>query len=115
MTETSPAICTTPPSMWKKCLGSIGVVVPNTEVKIVPVDDPNGAALGPNEQGELFVRGPQVMPRYHNNPKATEEVFVDGWLRTGDMAYYDDDKILWITDRLKELIKVCILFHNNSV
>lgn len=106
MTETSPVLCMTPPEIWKDCLGSIGKTIPNTEIKIVGVDDPKGIPLGPNERGEMLVRGPQVMPRYHNNEKATDEVFCDGWLRTGDMAYYDEKKILWITDRLKELIKV---------
>lgn len=113
MTETSPAISFTPPDIWRECLGSIGRVVCNTEAKIVALDDGTGTPLGPNEKGELFVKGPQVMSRYHNNPKATAEVFMDGWLRTGDMAYYDDQKILWLTDRLKELIKVRTL--NNII
>ncbi len=61
---------------------------------------------GPNEEGELWIRGPQVMKGYHNNPKATAETITgDGWLRTGDLGLIDDDGELWIRDRLKELIK----------
>lgn len=57
--------------------------------------------------GELYVRGPQVMKGYFENPEANKSVFTPGgWLRTGDMAYYDDDRDFYITDRLKELIKV---------
>lgn len=104
MTETSPGITLTYPDIWKDCMGSIGLCMPNTQLKVVSIE--NGQNLGPNEQGELFVKGPQVMRGYHNNPEATKEVFQDGWLRTGDMVYYNDKNIFYITDRLKELIKV---------
>lgn len=57
--------------------------------------------------GELWVRGPQVMKGYHNNPAANEETFrPGGWMRTGDLGYYDEEFAFYITDRLKELIKV---------
>lgn len=85
-------------------LGSLGKPVPNTEVKVTSIDDREGAPLGPNEMGELLVRGPQVMKGYYNRPE--ENVFLDGWFRTGDMVYYNDQGFLFITDRLKELIKV---------
>jgi hypothetical protein len=62
--------------------------------------------LGPMETGELYIRGPQVMAGYHNNPEATRATIDDeGWLRTGDIAYYDRDGYFYIVDRLKELIK----------
>ncbi|MFC6639704.1 AMP-binding enzyme [Sulfitobacter sediminilitoris] len=62
--------------------------------------------VSPGEDGELWVRGPQVMKGYLNNAKATAETIVeDGWLRTGDIAHFDSDGYLFITDRLKELIK----------
>lgn len=83
---------------------SLGKPVPNTEVKVIAVDDPKGIPLGPNQQGELLVRGPQVMKGYFN--RTEENVFLDGWLRTGDMMYYNKQGFLFITDRLKELIKV---------
>lgn len=63
--------------------------------------------LGPNQNGELWVRGPQVMKGYWRNPKATAETLTpDGWLRTGDIGYYDDENKFFISGRLKELIKV---------
>lgn len=63
--------------------------------------------LGPNQDGELWVRGPQVMKGYWRNPKATAETLTpDGWLRTGDIGYYDDENKFFISGRLKELIKV---------
>lgn len=83
---------------------SLGKPVPNTEVKIIAIDDVEGKPLGPNQQGELLVRGPQVMKGYLNRPE--ENVFLDGWFRTGDMMYYNEQGFLFITDRLKELIKV---------
>ncbi|KAL3266074.1 hypothetical protein HHI36_010260 [Cryptolaemus montrouzieri] len=105
MTEASPVIALT--NKKKRCPpGSTGIPVPNTEFKIVDISNPNGPSLGPNQTGELLVRGPQIMRGYHNRPEETENTITDGWLRTGDIAFYDDDKNLTITDRLKELIKV---------
>lgn len=75
-------------------------------VKILPVDDPNGEPLGPNQTGECYIKGGNVMERYHNRPKETEETLIDGWLRTGDMFYYDENRNFFVTDRIKELIKV---------
>lgn len=93
--------------LGSKNYGSVGFPTPNTEAKIVRPDDSEFRGLGPNESGELLVRGPQVMLGYHNNEKATKETITpDGWLRTGDIAYYNDKKEFYITDRLKELIKV---------
>jgi acyl-CoA synthetase (AMP-forming)/AMP-acid ligase II len=61
---------------------------------------------GPGEEGELWVRGPQVMKGYLNNPDATAETLTEGgWLRTGDLAVIDADGFMFIRDRLKELIK----------
>lgn len=108
MTETSPCVFITSPRRKNELgyVGSVGEPVSQTEVKIVPVTDVNGEPLGPNETGELFIKGPQVMKQYHNKPEETKQAFVDGWLRTGDMVYYDENKMFYITDRLKELIKV---------
>ncbi|MFN8498309.1 MAG: 4-coumarate--CoA ligase family protein [Anaerolineae bacterium] len=84
--------------------GSIGTLIPNTEAQIV--DLAQGEALGPGAQGELWIRGPQVMKGYHNNPEATARtVDRDGWLHTGDVAVADADGYFWILDRIKELIK----------
>lgn len=84
--------------------GSIGVLVPNTEGKIADID--TQAALGVRQDGEIWVRGPQIMKGYLNQPEATTAmVDGDGWLHTGDIGYCDEDGYFWIVDRLKELIK----------
>ncbi|XP_049875369.1 uncharacterized protein LOC126373308 [Pectinophora gossypiella] len=102
LTETSPVVALSPKGLER--YGSVGPALPSTELKIV---DGNLKNLGPNETGELLVRGPQVMRGYSDNPQANAEVFtVDGWFRTGDLAVIDDDGFVTIADRLKELIKV---------
>lgn len=84
--------------------GSIGPAIPNTECKIA--DLVSGDALATGEEGEVWVRGPQVMKGYLNNPTATRNtVDEDGWLHTGDIGYVDEDGYFYIVDRLKELIK----------
>ncbi|CAK1582579.1 unnamed protein product [Parnassius mnemosyne] len=102
LTETSPVVSLTPRGL--KNYGSVGYPIPNTELKIV---DSGMKSLGPNEKGELLVKGPQVMRGYRNNVQANTESFtVDGWFRTGDIAVGDDSGMITISDRLKELIKV---------
>ena len=84
--------------------GTIGPLVPNTECRII--DPASGADLGPGEDGELLIRGPQVMRGYLNNPEATAATLdADGWLHTGDIGHADSDGYFTIVDRLKELIK----------
>ncbi len=84
--------------------GSVGQLSPDTYGKVV---DPTGKSLAANETGELMIKGPQVMMGYLNDAEKTAECLSeDGWLRTGDVAHYDDDGFFYITDRLKELIKV---------
>jgi 4-coumarate--CoA ligase len=102
MTETSPVTHLTPPGKFKP--GSVGVGAPNTETRIVePV---TGADLGVGEDGEVCVRGPQVMLGYLNNQAATDAMIDrDGWLHTGDIGHVDADGHLFVVDRLKELIK----------
>jgi acyl-CoA synthetase (AMP-forming)/AMP-acid ligase II len=104
LTETSPAthIVPIPPAAQKP--GSIGPPVPNTEVRVVDVV--TGEPLPHGETGELVLRGPQVMKGYLDNPGATANMISDdGWLRTGDIGYADDDGYFFIVDRAKELIK----------
>ncbi|MGW9113628.1 AMP-binding protein [Microbacterium sp. NPDC055683] len=90
-------------------LSSIGPAVPATEVRIVDIDDGREIAVpadGRSASGELWVRGPQVMLGYLDNPEATAAtITADGWLRTGDIAAYDAAGAVYIVDRLKELIK----------
>ena len=103
MTEASPASHYTPPGTERQ--GKAGLLVPNTECRMV--DPATGADVGPGVPGEVWVRGPQVMKGYLNNPTATAAtVDADGWLHTGDIGVIDDDGYLEVTDRLKELIKV---------
>lgn len=105
LTETSPVILMG--LRGSNNYSSVGEPTPNSQAKIVDISDPTNTGLGPNIVGELLVRGPQVMKGYHNRPDATKEMIIENdWMRTGDMAYYDDDGQFYITDRLKELIKV---------
>ena len=78
--------------------------MPNTECRIVDVA--SGAELGPGEEGEVCVRGPQVMRGYLDDPEATAAtVDADGWLHTGDVGRADEDGYVVLVDRVKELIK----------
>jgi 4-coumarate--CoA ligase len=104
LTETSPMV--TISAIGSKNYASVGNLSRDTEAKIVDVDDEEHLGLGPNMTGELWVKGPQVMSGYHKNEKATRETLINGWLRTGDIGHYDENFEFYITDRLKELIKV---------
>ena len=102
MTELSPVSHATPEGQYRP--GTSGVTLPNTECRIV--DPETGQDLGVGERGELWVRGPQVMQGYLNNPSATAETIDgEGWLHTGDVAIIDEHHHMSIVDRLKELIK----------
>ena len=102
MTELSPVTHSTPTGAFKP--GSIGMTIANTEVRVV--DASSGEDLDIDEDGELWIRGPQVMKGYLNNPQATAATIdEDGWLHTGDIGHVDSDGHFYIVDRLKELIK----------
>lgn len=104
MTEASPVL-TCVGAFGEDRPGSVGPLVEATEGRIV--DPVSGEDVAPGEPGELWARGPQVMPGYLANEEATATTIVDGgWLRTGDIATADADGWITITDRLKELIKV---------
>ena len=103
MTEASPVTHYTPADGERA--GKVGPLVPSTELRIV--DPGTGADLGEGEAGEVWIRGPQVMKGYLNNPAATSvTVDADGWLHTGDVGIVDAEGYLEVVDRLKELIKV---------
>jgi acyl-CoA synthetase (AMP-forming)/AMP-acid ligase II len=86
------------------CLGSVGVLVPGSEAKIV--DPATGKDLSPYEEGEICIRGPHMMKGYYRNEEATRQTIdTDGWLHTGDIGKFDQEEFLYITDRCKELIK----------
>ncbi len=103
MTETSPVVTMNPPKAIQ--VGTIGIPVPGTDVKIVDAEEQE---LGLGESGELCVKGPQVMTGYWQREEATKETFTaDGeWLKTGDVAMIQDDGYLKIVDRKKDMILV---------
>ena len=104
LTETSPTTHWVIDKLAGTMPGSIGPAVPNTECRIVDVATEQDVRVG--ESGELWIRGPQVMKGYLNNPKATAHAIDDdGWFRSGDVARLAEDGSLWIVDRIKELIK----------
>lgn len=104
LTETSPVthMCSEKPAEIKN--GSIGQCIPSTECKIVQLE--TGEALGIRQEGELYIRGPQVMKGYLNRPENTAQTIdQEGWLHTGDIGYADEEGHFFIVDRAKELIK----------
>jgi acyl-CoA synthetase (AMP-forming)/AMP-acid ligase II len=104
LTETSPVTHAARVGRDGLKTAGIGPPVPNTEAKIL--DTITGAELGRNQEGEVCVRGPQVMTGYLNRPDATAAMIdPDGWLHTGDIGYADADGNFFIVDRVKELIK----------
>lgn len=105
MTESGPVTHYTPRAGPHTRPGSVGQCVPNTEFEIV--DAATGGSLGPRAEGEIWIRGPQIMKGYLNEPEATAlALHPDGWLRTGDIGYTDEQGYLYIVDRVKEMIKV---------
>jgi acyl-CoA synthetase (AMP-forming)/AMP-acid ligase II len=105
MTESCSCITAHPPDKYDyKYAHSGGAVVASTEVKIIKED---GTEAGVNESGEVLARGPQVVMGYLNNAEATANTFdSDGWLHTGDQGAIDEEGMIHINDRIKELIKV---------
>jgi long-chain acyl-CoA synthetase len=102
LTETSPvAVCN--PIDGTERIGTIGIPVPNTDVKVI---DDNGKDLPTGEKGELCIKGPQVMKGYWNRPDETAKVMDGEWFKTGDIAVIDEDGFVKIVDRKKEMILV---------
>jgi len=100
MTETSPLVTALKPEDCEVKIGSAGLPALHTEVRIVG-EDGNDVPVGQN--GELWVRGPNVTPGYWNRPEATAEAITDGWLHTGDAARADEDGFIYIVDRWKDM------------
>jgi acyl-CoA synthetase (AMP-forming)/AMP-acid ligase II len=105
LTETSPVTNLRPlTDVGSERIGTVGPPLSNTEMCLVDLE--SGERVGPGQEGEVCVRGPQVMKGYLNNPEATAATIrEDGWLYTGDIGRADEDGFLTIVDRAKELIK----------
>jgi len=104
MTETAP-LTTMNPFQGKKMLGSIGLPLLNTDLKLV--DPSSGKEMGIGEPGEICVKGPQIMVGYYNKPEETKNAIdADGYMHTGDVAIQDEEGYLRIVDRTKDMIIV---------
>jgi len=105
MTESCSCITSHPPEKYGyEHAHKVGTVVASTVIKIV---DEDGDELGINEPGEILAKGPQIVMGYLNNEKATRDTFDgEGFLHTGDQAMIDEEGMVTITDRIKEMIKV---------
>ncbi|XP_022137539.1 4-coumarate--CoA ligase-like 9 [Momordica charantia] len=104
LTESTAGASRTLGSEESSNTSSVGRLCESMEAKIV--DPASGEALSPGHKGELWLRGPGIMKGYVGDDKATAETLhPEGWLRTGDLCYFDSDGFLYIVDRLKELIK----------
>lgn len=102
LTETSPVTHSNPVLGTRK-VGSIGVPLPGTDAKIVDIED-GTTEMPPGTEGELILRGPQVMRGYWNNADATEDMIRSGWLYTGDLSVMDADGFFFIVGRKKDMI-----------
>lgn len=102
LSEASPVVTSNPLGGLRKP-GSVGIPLPDTICKIMDLDT-GTKELGPEEVGELVVKGPQVMKGYWNRPEETAQVLRDGWLYTGDVAKMDQDGYFYIVERKKDLI-----------
>jgi long-chain acyl-CoA synthetase len=103
MTETSPVACFNPPNANR--IGSMGKPVPETELKLVDFEGRD--VLTPHTPGELWIRGPQVMQGYWRNPEETARHLTrDGWVKSGDLATFDEDGYWFIVGRVKRMILV---------
>lgn len=110
LTEASPVVCCAPLLQDSAIIRSvsIGQPIPGTDLRFVDVDSGQPVPLG--ERGELQVKGPQVMLGYFDDPDASAAAFQDGWLRTGDVGYMDEEGFVFLVDRIKDLI-ICSGFN----
>ncbi|MGZ4148152.1 MAG: AMP-binding protein [Actinomycetota bacterium] len=104
LTETSPVMSASTRDPAQSRLASSGPILPNTEIRVANLQTQEDC--GADEDGEIWIRGPQVMKGYLDDPEANAYTLAgDGWLRTGDIGHVDADGYLYVVDRLKELIK----------
>jgi len=101
MTETGPTVFLTDEATARRKVGTVGKPVMYVEARVV--DSQTRQTVGANRRGEMLLRGPGITPGYWNNPDATTKAFEDGWLCSGDIAYYDEDGDYYIVDRTKDM------------
>lgn len=101
LTETNSQVATLSVSETRRKFGSAGRPTPFSEIRIA---DPDGQTLPAGAEGEITVRGPSVVPGYHEDPEADSRAFRDGWLLTGDIGVLDEDGYLFVRDRRSDLI-----------
>lgn len=97
------AFATVTPWGGKVKIGTVGVPLPGTDIKIVDLDT-GTRELPPKEAGEICIKGPQVMSGYYKKPEETAQALKDGWFYTGDIGFFDEDGYLTISDRKKDMI-----------
>ncbi|KAI8938846.1 hypothetical protein NX059_004708 [Plenodomus lindquistii] len=103
LSETSPMTHTQPWDEWYSSVGSVGKMFPNMSAKYISA---SGSELGPGEAGELWLSGPNIFKGYWKNDAATaDSITPDGFFKTGDIGFQDEQHNFYITDRVKELIK----------
>ena len=103
MTETSPVL-TMNPFYGKKKIGTVGIPMPDTELRLVDVETGEQVELG--KPGEIICKGYQVTRGYYNKPEANAQTIIDGWLHTGDVGVMDEDGFITIVDRTKDMLIV---------
>jgi long-chain acyl-CoA synthetase len=103
LSECTMGCSANPPSRDGFRLGSVGLPLQDTEIKIMDPENPD-KEVAPGEIGEVCINGPQVMKGYWNKPEETAEVLRDGWLYTGDIGKFDEDGYLYIVDRKKDML-----------
>ena len=101
-TEATARLSILPPELLRVKLGSVGRGIPGVELRVI---DTSGEDVAPGQVGEIIARGDNISPGYLNNPEATSERFVNGMLRTGDLATVDADGFIYIVDRTSDFIK----------
>ncbi|MCW9014622.1 MAG: acyl--CoA ligase [Gammaproteobacteria bacterium] len=101
-TEASARLSYLPPNKLTTKLGSIGIAIPGVELEVM---DSTHSPADPNVTGEIYARGENIMLGYWKDPEATQQVMHNNWLKTGDLAYKDEDNYLYIVGRSSEMIK----------
>jgi long-chain acyl-CoA synthetase len=103
MTE-SAVLVTVNPALGEKKIGTVGLPLPDTDIKLIDVE--SGEEVPTGKPGEILLKGPQVTKQYYNKPEASAKTYIDGWLHTGDVGVFDEEGYLTIVDRTKDMLSV---------